>query len=142
MTLKQLTAEIKRMANYLEEAKKNDKEMLELRGFSTYGKEVDYYTKRLHTLRGALPEAERVEEEKVLAKISKQQLKDKASTIQYIQKGNDLYGITPSGKKWIAVHNWYGSTERTLHCYALHIDGETIFTSGTIDTVLVNVAQN
>ncbi len=39
------------------------------------------------------------------------------------------YGLTPQGKKfWIEGNN--GFTRRSLHCFTLTIDGETIFTSG------------
>ena len=39
------------------------------------------------------------------------------------------YGTTPQGKKfWIEGNN--GFTRRSLHCFTLTIDGETIFTSG------------
>lgn len=38
-------------------------------------------------------------------------------------------GITPQGKRfWIDRNN--GFTERSLHCFTLYLDGETIFTSG------------
>lgn len=39
------------------------------------------------------------------------------------------YGTTPQGKKfWIEGNSGY--TRRSLHCFTLTIDGETIFTSG------------
>lgn len=39
------------------------------------------------------------------------------------------YGITPKGKKFYISGN-NGFTERSMHCFQLIIDGETIFTSG------------
>ena len=39
------------------------------------------------------------------------------------------YGITPAGKKFLIEKN-NGYTYRSLHCYTLYIDGNTIFTSG------------
>ena len=39
------------------------------------------------------------------------------------------WGVTPNGKRfWIERNN--GWTERSLHCFTLTIDGNTIFTSG------------
>lgn len=140
MTLKQLDSEIKRISNDLKDAKRNDKEMMELRGFSVYGKEIEYYTSRLLKLQTMRPQIESEEEEKILKRIAKQQLKEKASTIGYIQKGNDIYGVTPNGARWFAEHNWWGDTDRTKHCYTLRIGGKCLFTSGTLDTVLATVA--
>ena len=45
-----------------------------------------------------------------------------------------FYGKTPQGKKFIIDRNHYGYTRRSLHCYTLTIDGETIFTSGLFET--------
>lgn len=39
------------------------------------------------------------------------------------------YGITPNGKKFCISGN-NGFTERSMHCFQLIVDGETIFTSG------------
>lgn len=38
-------------------------------------------------------------------------------------------GVTPSGKRFFIDRN-NGATYRSLHCFTLTIDGETIFTSG------------
>lgn len=38
-------------------------------------------------------------------------------------------GETPNGKRF-AIYGNNGFTNRSLHCYTLYIDGETIFTSG------------
>lgn len=46
---------------------------------------------------------------------------------------NWVYGTAKSGKPFsIYINNGY--TERSLHCYTLRIDGETIFTSGDFET--------
>ena len=43
----------------------------------------------------------------------------------------------------ITDHNWYGNTDRTLHCYTLRIEGlGVLFTSGTLERVLTTVAQH
>lgn len=39
------------------------------------------------------------------------------------------YGETPNGKRF-AIDRNRGVTERSLHCFTLYIDGETVFTSG------------
>lgn len=105
---------------------------------------IAYHEKQSKKYREMLPEVARIEEEKMLKKIAKQQLKDKASTIGYIQyKNGDIKGITPEGKNWYGEHNWYGHTDRTLHCYTLRIEGLGIlFTSGTLERVLMTVAQH
>ena len=143
MTAKEIRDSLKRSKKELAHAIECNEEMLKERGFSGYDKEIAYYTKRIAQLEAMLPEAERIEEEKMLKKIAKQQLKDKASTIGYIQKGNNLYGVTPEGKNWFADHNWFGHTDRTLHCYTLYISGiGRMFTSGTLERVLETVAQH
>lgn len=143
MTYKQLMSSIKSTKADLAHSTKAHEEMLRERGWSAYEKEIAYYTKRIAELEAMIPEALRIEEEKMLKKIAKEQLKGKASTIGYIKKGNDIEGITPNGKRWWAEHNWWGNTERTLHCYTLKIAGQgVIFTSGTLETVLMTVAQN
>ena len=38
-------------------------------------------------------------------------------------------GITPNGRKFWIERN-HGWTERSLHCFTLSIDGDTVFTSG------------
>ena len=38
-------------------------------------------------------------------------------------------GLTPSGKRF-GIYGNNGFTMRSMHCYTLYIDGETIFTSG------------
>lgn len=132
MTTKQIRSSLERMHSDLVCAiKDEDSEM------------VTYCKRQIEKLEAMLPEAERLEEEKQLRAIAKQQVRDKAATIRYIQKGNNLYGVTPGGKSWYADHNWYGHTERTLHCYTLHISGVgLVFTSGTLETVLETVAKH
>lgn len=44
--------------------------------------------------------------------------------------GRMFWGKTPQGKSFYIDGNRYGYTTRTLNCYSLSIDGETIFTSG------------
>ena len=41
-----------------------------------------------------------------------------------------FYGKTPQGKNFVIYRNSYGYTRRSLHCFTLKIDGQTIFTSG------------
>ena len=46
-----------------------------------------------------------------------------------IKLENRYYGETPSGKRF-SIYGNSGFTKRSLHCFTLYIDGETIFTSG------------
>ena len=50
------------------------------------------------------------------------------------------YGITPNGCNFIAERN-NGFTERSLHCYSLWIDGNTIFTSGEFWRVYATIKK-
>lgn len=147
MTVKQILKELKTTRKNLEDVKKYKEELIN-EGAAKHvidgqDKWIAYYEKTLKKYEEKLPDAMKAEEEKLLKKIAKEQIKEKASTMGYIKQGNDLRGITPNGKKWWADHNWFGHTDRTLHCYTLRIEGEgTIFTSGTLDRVLQTAAQH
>ena len=52
-------------------------------------------------------------------------------------------GITTNGRVYIIYKNSYGWTERSLHCYSMHIEGMgTVFTSGTLETVAQYILLN
>lgn len=51
------------------------------------------------------------------------------------------YGVTPKGKSFSIWRN-NGITERSLHCFSLQIDGETIFTSGEFWRCYLNIKNN
>jgi hypothetical protein len=147
MTLKQITKEIKTNRSDLAREQKNLEEAvaqnLPAHVIEYTEKWIAYHTKRIAELEAMIPEAARAEEEKLLKKIAKQQIKDKASTISFIESGRELRGVTPDGKRWYAERNMYGYTERGLHCFSLRIEGMGIlFTSGTLDKVIETVAQN
>ena len=148
MTVKQIEKEIRSHNKEIDSYRKNRAELVKENApqhlIDYQDKWIAYHEKQLNRYREMLPEAERIEEEKMLKKIAKQQLKDKASTIGYINLGNgDIKGITPEGKNWYGDHNWYGNTDRTLHCYTLRIEGlGVLFTSGTLERVLTTVAQH
>ena len=65
--------------------------------------------------------------EKARAKVIEEWTKD-GITVEHM-RSNSIYGKTPSGKNFVIYGN-NGTTERSLHCFTLTIDGETIFTSG------------
>lgn len=50
-------------------------------------------------------------------------------------------GKTPKGKKFVIAGN-DGWTKRSLHCYTLYIDGETIFTSGLFWNCYLTIKNN
>lgn len=147
MTVKQIEKEIKnctRERDYHEKLKAEYANENLQHLIAGQDKWIAYYNKQIEKYNDMLPDAIRAEEEKMLKKIAKEQLKNKASTIGYIQyKNGDVKGITPEGKRWKGEHNWYGYTDRTLHCYTLRIEGlGVLFTSGTLETVLMTVAQH
>ena len=148
MTVKQIEKEIRSHNKEIDRYRKVRAEFVKENApqqlIDQQDKWIAYHDKMLNKYIEMLPEAKRVEEEKMLKKIAKQQLKDKASTIGYIELGNgDIKGITPEGKNWYGDHNWYGNTDRTLHCYTLRIEGlGVLFTSGTLERVLTTVAQH
>lgn len=76
----------------------------------------------------------RFEYDKLFEKMAKIWMKygDKALATQFKQEGRWAEGITASGKFWRLIPNSFGYTSRSRHCGTLVIDGETIFTSGTI----------
>lgn len=62
-----------------------------------------------------------------LEEMAKEWAKD-GITLEGIRYG--FYGKTPQGKSFVIYRNSYGYTRRSLHCFTLKIDGQTIFTSG------------
>lgn len=146
MTFKQLCKEIERTKKELyNETKKRDeyiKENAPEHVIEYQNKWIAHYEKLLAKYSEMYYPAKKAEEEKMLKKIAKEQIKEKASTIGYIQEGSRIFGITPEGKKWYAEANHYGWTDRTKHCFTLFINGEMVFTSGTLETVVETVAQN
>lgn len=54
--------------------------------------------------------------------------------------GRWVIGETPNGKRFQIIIN-SGFTERSLHCYTLTIDGETIFTSGDFSTAYARIKR-
>ena len=66
-----------------------------------------------------------------LAEFKAECLKDGIIIKEYY--GILIYGTAKNGKDFnLTINNGY--TERSLHCYSLTMDGETIFTSGTFET--------
>lgn len=56
---------------------------------------------------------------------------NKALAMNFEDGGARKKGTTPSGKKWeLEMNN--GITDRSRYCGTLYIDGEAIFTSGTV----------
>lgn len=146
MTLKQLLKELDRSKKDLAAATHHKEELVKENApehvIAGQEKWIAYYEKQVKKYNDMYPEVKLAEEEKILKKIAKEQIKAKASTIGYIVNGNDLRGVTPDGKRWYAEHNHYGWTDRTVHCYSLRIDGNVIFSSGTLERVLETVAQH
>lgn len=65
----------------------------------------------------------------------------KALHLTVIDSGIDKHGITPSGKKFVWSGN-NGMTERSRYCGTLILDGEMIFTSGTIAKAFEYILKN
>lgn len=77
------------------------------------------------------PEQRKAEYEAWLKKFKAECLKD--GIIIDKADGNWFSGTTPNNKHFIMYAN-SGYTERSLHCYTLRIEGNTIFTSGDFST--------
>jgi hypothetical protein len=77
---------------------------------------------------------EQEEIEKVEGKEELMKLEFEQEQKEWLKDGIKLegryFGTTPSGKSFVISRNSYGYTRRSLHCYTLKIDGQTIFTSG------------
>ena len=65
----------------------------------------------------------------------------KKACLTYVQNGSDLEGMTATGKKWVLYRN-NGFTTRSINCGTLYIDGECIFTSGTIAKAFDYIVNN
>ena len=78
-----------------------------------------------------IAEVEKIEDLKMREELRK--LEFEAEQKEWAKDGITLegryYGATPNGKRFYVLGN-NGWTERSLHCFTLYIDGETIFTSG------------
>lgn len=60
-----------------------------------------------------------------------------------LDKGIKFEGHTTTGKRYWIEPNWYGITERHLHCVTMWIEGQgLVFTSGTIQTVARYILHN
>lgn len=51
------------------------------------------------------------------------------------------FGTTPNGKRFYIERN-HGATFRSLHCFTLTIDGETIFTSGEFWRAYIEIKRS
>lgn len=84
---------------------------------------VEYFSKT--------PEQRKAEYEAWLKRFKADCLKD--GIIIKEASSNWISGQTKSGKAfWMSINSGY--TSRSLHCYSLRIDKQTIFTSGTFET--------
>lgn len=146
MTLKQLQAEIKRASKdkaEWEKRKADDiKEGCPAHIITYTEKWINHYENLLMKYEEQLPAAIAKEAEKEAKRAAKQEVKKRADGIVIeASYTTHFYGKTPAGKVFHAEAN-SGLTTRARHCWRLKIDGETIFTSGTLTTVLETVAAN
>lgn len=66
---------------------------------------------------------------------------EKSLQLTLVGSGALKHGVTPGGKKIV----WYGNngmTERSRYCGTLVINGETIFTSGTVARAFEYILNN
>lgn len=146
MTLKQLEKEIKRATKDKAEWEKRKDEAIK-EGSPAHliayeEKWISHYDALLMKYEEQLPAAIAKEAEKEAKRAAKQEAKKQADGIVIEESTNCyIYGKTPTGKKfWANANN--GLTTRARHCWCLKIDGETLFTSGTLTTVLETIAAN
>lgn len=84
------------------------------------------------------PEQRKAEYEAWLKEFKAECLKD--GIIIDKADGNWISGTTANKKHFMMYAN-SGYTERSLHCYTLRIDGETIFTSGDFSTAYTYIKK-
>lgn len=146
MTMKQLQAEIKRATSdkKLWEKKRDEanKEGNPAHVIAYYEKWITHYDNLLMKYEEQLPAAIAKEAEKEAKRAAKQEAQKRADGIVIEESTNCyIYGKTPTGKGfWANANN--GLTTRARHCWCLKIEGETLFTSGTLTTVLETIAAN
>lgn len=92
---------------------------------------ADMEAKWWDTINAKTWEEQEAEYEKWLAAFKAECLRD-GIVIEEVSS-NVVYGTTASGKHFYMEGN-NGITMRSLHCYMLRIDGNTIFTSGEFST--------
>lgn len=146
MTLKQLEAEIKRATkdkeHYIKAKERAVKECLPPHVIADYDKWIAYYDKYIAKYESERPAAIAKAAEKEAKKAAKQQpIKWANGVVIEISYNTYIRGKTPNGKPFSADAN-NGITGRAGHCWCLRINGETAFTSGTLETVMDTVATN
>lgn len=146
MTLKQLQAEIKRATKDKADWEKRKAEAIK-EGSPAHviaydEKWINHYENLLLKYETQLPAAIAKEAEKEAKRAAKQEAQKRADGIVIEESTNCyIYGKTPAGKGfWANANN--GLTTRSRHCWCLKIEGETLFTSGTLTTVLETIAAN
>lgn len=104
------------------------------------GKKEDWITPNMDT--GDRIKA-RMDYDKLFEKLAKIWVKygDKALAMAFTDHGGYKVGVTPNGKKWTLDMNG-GWTTRSRHCGTLRIDGECIYTSGTLAKAFEYILEN
>lgn len=125
--------EIKHYADWMEEIKTADHR-------AYCNKWIEYYMNQIK--KHEVKIAELSKQAAVLASEEEHKAMIKALADHMRENGFRDIGYTTNGKCYSIDHNKYGFTDRTDHCFTMRIDGETVFTSGTIETVAAYILNN
>ena len=102
---------------------------------------IAYYRKHIEENEAAI--AEMSKEAAKLATEEEQKDMIKAMAEDMAKRGFADSGYTTNGLKYLIIHNQYGFTDRTEHCFSMRIEGKgMVFTSGTLETVAQYILRN
>jgi hypothetical protein len=143
--LKRINAQRKEIRRYEKEIAYYKKEYLgenEPENVKEDGRKwIAYYTKHIKRVEEKI--AEMSKEAAKLATEEEQKAMIKAMAEDMAKRGFADEGYTTNGLKYLIIHNQYGFTERTDHCFSMRIEGKgVVFASGTLETVAQYILKN
>lgn len=102
---------------------------------------IDYYRRHIEKHEAMIAEISK--EAARLATEEEQKAMIKAMAEDMAKRGFADEGYTTKGLKYLIIHNQYGFTERTDHCFSMRIEGRgVVFSSGTLETVAQYILMN
>ena len=102
---------------------------------------IAYYRKHIEKHEAMIAEISK--EAAKIATEEEQKAMIKAMAKDMAERGFADNGYTTNGLKYLIIHNQYGFTERTDHCFSMRIEGKgLVFTSGTLETVAQYILRN
>lgn len=102
---------------------------------------IAYYRKHIEKHEAMIAEISK--EAAKLATEEEQKAMIKAMAEDMTKRGFADRGYTTKGLRYTIIHNQYGFTDRTAHCFSMRIEGKgMVFTSGTLETVAEYILKN